>query len=174
MRNIKDLLIKTEVELISFYPASSIRNASVLKKGHLFEFHINFASSTWTLSRSEKFVRKNNLWKGNCCELFLGFENYYLEYHFSPCGGWNMFTLDRYRGELTPFKGKTPKIVWEVSDSFKLKVDLLEIADELRDWNAAIVEEVEQKTQNKNFWAINHGEKPDFHLRSLWLKNTKI
>jgi hypothetical protein len=112
-------------------------------------------------------VRKDELWRTTCFELFWRAEKElgYTELNFSPSTEWAAYTFDDYRTGMRsrplpvdPFIGR------QAGEPFTLAVDLDLSAlptDAARVGLSAVIEEVDG---TKSYWALAHPPgAPDFH-----------
>lgn len=111
-------------------------------------------------------VRRDELWKSTCFELFLaGPDGTYREFNFSPSGEWAAYSFAGYRSGMAPFD---PVALPEIAADSGLSVLTTTVflsAAEFRDvTHASICAVIEETGGHLSYWAEWHGgEKPDFH-----------
>ncbi len=115
--------------------------------------------------------RKDELWKGNCFELFLSknHNHEYIEYNISPSGDWNCYEFDSYRKGMREKDTPPPTI--------KIKNSLVEISITIGDeiYNAyQITCIIEQDEQLKYFSTSHPKSAPDFHNQDCFIKINKL
>ena len=124
--------------------------------------------------QSGQSVRRDELWKETCFELFLSVDNgegvqAYYEFNFSPSGDWAVYRFDGYRDGMTSPEVLSPPEIegrwlegqYHMSAAICVS-DFEELSGKpLKAGLCAIVEEQERQISH---WALCHlGEKPDFH-----------
>jgi len=120
--------------------------------------------------RVTQFQRKDELWKSNCLELFVGSDSSsgYWEFNFSFNGDWNCYRFDSYRAgmreevtvNLYAFKRENVEENIEFHISTRLP-DTLNSQPALCP-TAVIIDPTSKKP---HFFAPSHpADKPDFHL----------
>lgn len=111
--------------------------------------------------------RRDELWRGTCCELFVRdpVGGGYAEYNFAPCGDWAAYRFDDYRAGCVAVDASIPRIVLERTPSvLELNVTLRDLPlitlDQRRIGIACIVETATELS----YWALAHPRgRPDFH-----------
>jgi hypothetical protein len=126
-------------------------------------------------------VRRDELWRTTCFELFAGpsGQPQYFEVNLSPSGDWQAYSFTSYREgmALLPVTRFTPLLSRFDRDSLQLGFELLPdprfpLAHSL---DIAITAVLEHRCGSKSYWALEHtGQRPDFHRRdSFILKSTR-
>lgn len=124
--------------------------------------------------RQEAHHRLDRLYEHTCFEAFLmGRNGKYIEWNFAPSGDWCEFAFDAYRKsadktvllndphfEWTKYQQDAGKITAAVSIDYSALSEFLCGVDGLSLGLSAVLE---WRGGNKMYWAIQHGEKPDFH-----------
>ncbi len=129
----------------------------------------------------EDRVRRDELWKNTCLEIFVGAagKTSYLELNLCPSGDWNVYAFDDYRVGMRTVAGvASPLVKHEASlnkDSFtwtaRLAAEALpnpevEALLASRDLVMGVTAVLEYRSGVREYWALWHaGTKPDFHLR---------
>ncbi|MBT4162859.1 MAG: hypothetical protein HOC70_11915 [Gammaproteobacteria bacterium] len=108
--------------------------------------------------------RADGLWQSTCFEIFLGQPDTpsYLELNLSPDGGWNCYKFDDVRTGMTTSDG------FEVTD-IETRGELIEArvrwpgATTSESWSLGLSAVIEMADSNLQYYALSHGDKPDFH-----------
>jgi hypothetical protein len=105
--------------------------------------------------------RKDQLWQQTCFELFLGYQDHYLEYNLSPSGAWQCYQFSDYRLPSPPQHADVEIPSMELSASgYAFEIN----CSQPNDINLAAI--LIDKAQNTAFYSIKHVTgKPDFHHR---------
>ena len=121
------------------------------------------------LPSTENGIRRDELWKHTCFELFMRGEtpSGYIEFNFSPGGDWAAFAFSAYRRSGPDPEVSPPEIKSSIKDS-RLTVSVSlnglppEIASQPLQLGPTVV--IEAMDGSKSYWALDHlGEAPDFH-----------
>lgn len=148
------------------------------------------------LARAASPVRRDELWRRTCAELFVAdpLGEGYLEFNFSPSGDWAAYAFEaprrgqrvhRWRDEAS----SPPRVtaVWvgdprvETSAVFELQVVLPwgalagRRADASRDLRRVGLTFVAERTHDLGYWALTHvGAQPDFHHPDSFLATLEV
>lgn len=111
--------------------------------------------------------RSDGLWRTTCFELFvaIGGEDY-LEFNFSPSGGWAAYRFNGYRADMCELAMPPPQIALETGASrLSLKATFsLAALPEATIGQAGLCAVIEEATGEKSYWALAHPRgAPDFH-----------
>ena len=118
-------------------------------------------------------LRKNDLWKSTCFEVFFREKGKaaYFEYNLCPSGDWNLFHFEDYREGKSEYLSAAPKINFLSSDQnlnvqINLNLALLDRASSEGGhfdlWPTCILKTISGEL---SYWAISYfGKEPDFHL----------
>ena len=117
-------------------------------------------------------VRRDELWKTTCLELFIGEteSSPYWEFNLSPNGDWNAYKLSAYRRNLTPDLAyqNLASTIHSGASEFELSV-VCPIPADLKTspkLDVAICAVIQFKQGPISYWALNHGgAEADFHRR---------
>lgn len=118
-------------------------------------------------------ARTDELWRHSCAELFVGAldSEKYLEFNFAPTSQWAAYEFEAYRRGLIPLMCDAPKIeTIRTLNCLAINVSLVlqkEWASKQLQVGISMV--IENKAGQCSYWAMRHGEKPDFHQRDHWL-----
>jgi hypothetical protein len=130
-------------------------------------------------------MRKDELWKTTCFELFFGVpgSESYWEINLSCEGFWNAFAFDQYRTRkkeeerifLSEFQTHFPEDGFELSAT----LDLSQIQPQLQqdgfdldrgNLEASATAVIEDRSGELSYCALKHaGAQPDFHLRDSFV-----
>lgn len=122
-------------------------------------------------------VRKGELWRATCFELFLAVKGlpHYWEFNMSPSGNWNIYRMEAYR--RVGFQEETriqqlPFDVQKVANGISLlagiDLSVLDLPEQEQELGIAAV--VRAKDGSETYWALVHpGPQPDFHLRESFI-----
>ena len=112
-------------------------------------------------------VRRDELWRTTCFELFLmAKDGRYFEFNLSPSCEWAVYAFDSYRSGMTALAvGVVPEIVFKnAGDSFSLEVDIDLGQVPPGQMTMALSAVIEELDGTKSYWALAHPPgKPDFH-----------
>jgi hypothetical protein len=115
------------------------------------------------IPRPQNAERADRLWQHSCFEIFLGAEQGYYEFNFSPSSQWAAYRFDGHRTGMRDAATDAPAIAWNrEGEAAKLTSAIRLPADAIGPLGlSAIIEDV---NGNRSFWALAHppGE-PDFH-----------
>ena len=119
----------------------------------------------------ERLVRKHELWKHTCFELFIsskGSESYY-ECNVNTKGEWNMYHFDSYRMPQPPTETEAYRVVSIECKEGEITA-VIRSRDELPSVLDCALTAVIVTTHGESFYALAHkGEKPDFHIRESFV-----
>lgn len=121
--------------------------------------------------------RKENLWQGSCCELFIqdGISKQYIEWNFCFSSHWDASEFLDYRKKDThQLDTKPPSILKEIEQGkITLKASFPAPPLHYEQVRTGITVILEDQDGKLNYWALNHpkpDQKPDFHdFRSFCL-----
>ncbi|HMI20877.1 MAG TPA: DOMON-like domain-containing protein [Sphingomonas sp.] len=108
-------------------------------------------------------ARTDDLWKHTCFEVFLGAEQGYCEYNFSPSSQWAAYRFDGHRAGMRDAPTADPSIEWRTDDGGGVLSVTLRLPPDVTGWLglSAIIEDT---NGNRSFWALAHpAGAPDFH-----------
>jgi hypothetical protein len=122
--------------------------------------------------RSDKSVRRIELWEETCFEFFLAeaHSSQYWEFNLSPKGDWNIFRFEAYRQGmmeektvvLLPFEVRKERTRFSLFLEFDGKM----LFNLQTSWELAVCAVLKTREGKKSYWALRHpGSKPDFHHR---------
>lgn len=118
-------------------------------------------------------VRKDELWRHTCAELFVGAIDSaeYFEFNFAPSSEWAAYSFTDHRQGMRPLACDPPAIVTKCEDDRLLIETQLELPPSLRmkALQLGLTMVIEDRNGNFSYWALRHTETPDFHQRSHWL-----
>lgn len=121
--------------------------------------------------------RKDELWKHNCLELFIGTVDAeaYWEFNFSLDGCWNCYGFSGYRtgmaedstASLCSFSSRPDNRGFQIDLEVVLPAALVEISADLNEHLRCCPSAVwgVPQTDEILYYAPTHGERPDFHTR---------
>ncbi len=122
---------------------------------------------------STRASRVDDLWRTNCCELFLAQSDapQYVEFNFSPSGDWAAYAFESTRSgrRAHVWEGAAPEIQCRTqarADQLWLQVRLP--APALRGFETGLagLSVITHTDQGVTHWALGHsGSRPDFHCR---------
>ena len=114
----------------------------------------------------------DGLWKHTCFEAFvsLGHAGGYLEFNFSPSGGWAAYRFNGYRDGMEPLTDLEPPSIVLARDgqslTLKTQLELPDLPGLPPDgpWRIGLSAVVEDSGGRLRYWALAHPPgKPDFH-----------
>lgn len=138
------------------------------------ETHPVCLSVSWRHSAGDKVIwpeykheeRADNLWRSTCLEIFLGQPGAagYLEINLSPSGAWNAYSFTNYREGMT--ETDCVILVDFHRDASAVAARLLfnALPLPLTIGPAAVIE---KDNGELCYFALKHGDKPDFHDAAL-------
>lgn len=108
-------------------------------------------------------MRRDELWRHTCCEVFLADDSGYFEFNFSPSTEWAAYRFDAYLSGM-----KSAKDIDAIRIATTPHRDRLELTTSIplrrtpsRIALSAVIEELNGR---KSYWALAHtAGKPDFH-----------
>lgn len=118
-------------------------------------------------------MRKDDLWKMTCFEIFIAPEGQtqYWEFNMSPSGNWNVYHMDAYRQvnmrEETLYVS-LPFTFHKTDDelSLSISIDLSRILSADQKTNIGITAILQTFDDRESYWALTHpGAQADFHIR---------
>jgi hypothetical protein len=122
---------------------------------------------------TEMPMRKDDLWKMTCFEIFLAPEGQtqYWEFNMSPSGNWNVYRMDAYRQvnmrEEVLFTS-LPFTFHKAKHELRLdiSIDLSCILSAEQKINIGVTAIIQTFDGRESYWALTHpGVQADFHLR---------
>ncbi len=130
---------------------------------------------SWDLSNLEACIwpefrelrREDELWRSTCLELFVGFPgtSAYLELNFSPSGSWNAYHFTNYRENMILSRDvEVTEIATRGKQVLTAVVQVSRQTTPARIGPAAVIETTAGELR---YFAVEHGEKPDFHDATL-------
>lgn len=161
-------------DLKPFFPQTNLQIKAQLecedRTWHL-TYTITGNASTLKLRPSSLLPqRKENLWQGSCCEIFIQDtkSKQYIEWNFCFSSDWDASEFLDYRKKDTkPFTVKSPSIIKDISpDKIILKTSFAAPPANYSQLRAGISVILEDTHGKLNYWALNHPkpeQKPDFH-----------
>lgn len=108
-------------------------------------------------SKNDNYEREDELWTGNCLELFLRKKDSseYYEFNLSPRNQWNLYHFDDYRAGMKVSHDFAIKHI--MGNNFFVHFDFSGDFSKIDSYQISAV-------SNNNFWGIEiDKEKPDFH-----------
>lgn len=191
--------------LIPFQDKQKSKN--MIKAEMIFDFHENTLTAVyWSyihnlllvnnfnalanneINKSQKYLRKDDLWKTTCFEFFLKNKssNQYLEMNLSCNNEWNLYLFKNYRERENKEELELiePNLITlshlKTQDSntgsntgskneFKLEIQLplqplLKLIKAEHHWQFNLTAVTEYTDHTKEYWAIQHAQRqPDFH-----------
>ena len=116
----------------------------------------------------EAGIRRDELWKHTCFELFISDGgSAYFEYNFSPGGDWAAYQFSGYRVNGQDLDCTPPRIsTSQTSDLLSVTVSLPELPDRLAPQppQVGLTAVIENVQGQGSYWALDHiDEAPDFH-----------
>jgi hypothetical protein len=187
----------TKNKLIPFHANSNSKNSITAKMiydfknnilGVVYEVQIQNllfgCDSTYQINKSQKYLRKDDLWKTTCFEFFLKnkLSNQYLEMNLSCNNEWNLYLFKNYRERddradlesLQPLSitrndlsSEDPNLSF--NQGFKLEIQfplqpLVKLIGAEHHWQFNLTAVTEYTNNTKEYWAIQHAQgQPDFH-----------
>ena len=144
--------------------------ASIERRGDGLKlvYQLNGDLSGLIIPEGEAGVRRDELWKTTCFELFISTgAGAYFEYNFSPGGDWAAYQFSDYRENGQDLDCASPAMnSVQSSDHLRLSVMLARLPVDLtaprpRVGLTSVIESVQG---GHSYWALDHlGEAPDFH-----------
>jgi len=113
--------------------------------------------------KPQEAARTDGLWRHSCCEVFLGAEQGYYEFNFSPSSQWAAYRFDGHRAGMRNAATDDPAIAWDRDgEAAKLTATIRLPSDATGPLGLSAI--IEDTSGNRSFWALAHpaGE-PDFH-----------
>lgn len=113
-------------------------------------------------------ARRDGLWKQTCFELFIGQDDGYSEFNFSPSSQWAAYRFESYRAGMTPLAMSPPIIktsaqAAQYSLHAEVSIDGIAALD-LRPVKIGISAVFKSIYGETEFWALAHPDgAPDFH-----------
>jgi hypothetical protein len=140
---------------------------------------VSFEENTLTLRYSDlpsgiswpvfrEIRRADNLWESTCFECFLGRadESAYIEINLSPNGAWNCYAFDDYR---TGMQSSDVAILQSLSSDDHELTACLEVYGGFFGGTLTLGLSAVIDSGVLSYYAITHGDRPDFHDRSCHL-----
>lgn len=163
--------------LVPFEPVQNINvSADFIRHNH--EIHFLYSVSDPQTQIIESLVagqwsswpREDELWRTTCLEAFFGVrgEPGYWELNLSPARQlWNLYWFDDYRVPQPPTPCMDFKLIGVRSEADRFEARLTTEL-ELGSLEAALCAVIRTKA-GVNYFALDHGPKPDFHRRQGFL-----
>lgn len=123
-------------------------------------------------------MRKDDLWKMTCFEIFIAPEGQtqYWEFNMSPSGNWNVYRMDAYRQvnmrEEVLFTS-LPFTFHKANHELRLdiSIDLSCILLAEQKINIGVTAIIQTFDGRESYWALTHpGTQADFHLRDGFIR----
>ena len=153
---------------------------SVARQGAVLTLHYSLTGNVGDISLpsvSAHPSRKDELWRTTCFEFFLAIKDQpqYWEFNLSPCGDWNVYCMDAYRG--IGFRKEMSIQQLQVgaekgTDIFTLDtaIDLQSILPENVPLVVGVTSVIQTRSGDKTYWALTHPAlQPDFHRRESFI-----
>ncbi len=110
--------------------------------------------------------RKDELWKTTCFELFLGqVGSAYQEFNFSPSSRWASYAFSDYRKDGHDAALAAPPVIAMEGSACRVRLPQAVLAGVSCAGLTAVIEE---QGGHISYWALAHGDRPDFHRRSCF------
>jgi hypothetical protein len=124
-------------------------------------------------------LRKHDLWKATCFELFLAVKGRpeYWEFNLSSSGDWNVYAMDAYRQVNMREEAAFTQLPFEFKKTdeelvLDISVDLSPILHPDQILQIGITSIIQMQDGNETYWALTHpSAQADFHLRESFLVN---
>ena len=153
---------------------SILREGSRLGLQYLLTGHIE---EIYFPERAQTPVRRDDLWRTTCFELFLAIPGLpgYWEFNWSPSGDWNIYSMEAYRRVGFREERRVPAPVLDsrlVAESFTLDASfsLDAIFRETQSLEAGIAAVIQTRDGHESYWALAHpGTLADFHARQSFI-----
>ena len=118
-------------------------------------------------------MRKDDLWKMTCFEIFIAPEGQtqYWEFNMSPSSNWNVYHMDAYRQvnmREEPLFVSLPFTLHKTDDELNLDISINLSSILLLDQktNIGITAIIQTFGGHESYWALTHpGTQADFHMR---------
>ncbi|MFH0783101.1 MAG: DOMON-like domain-containing protein [Pseudomonadota bacterium] len=161
----------------------SARNSSGLALGGVLErlpgvLSINYlldgdlSHVLWPAPANQNFLRKHELWRQTCFEIFFGIpgDSAYWEMNLCPNGCWNLYHFTGYRRGMQEeaVVDRLTSHVGREGCRFHLscRMDMHKLVPDYRKLEVGIAVVVFDTKGTETYWAIDHlANKPDFHNR---------
>jgi hypothetical protein len=122
-------------------------------------------------SEAQNGVRRDELWRRTCVELFARGDDApgYLEFNFSPDGDWAAYGFDSYRAgrrdiDVLDLRTHRQHHRDELHLRCSLRVPLMAATAGVKTWHLGFAAIVEDDTGAQSYWALHHPRaQPDFH-----------
>ncbi|MBL6689703.1 MAG: DOMON-like domain-containing protein [Pseudomonadales bacterium] len=129
---------------------------------------------SWRLSVRNKVIwpeythdrRGDNLWRSTCLEIFLGQPGAsgYLEINLSPSGAWNAYSFTSYREGMAETDRVRLVGLQRGTNAFEARLQFDTLPMPITVGPAAVIE---KESGALSYFALKHGDKPDFHNAAL-------
>lgn len=152
----------------------SIR-VTAMRNGETLSLHYEAVGDTGKLALPTPRAprRVDGLWEHTCFEAFIGGDDGYYEFNFSPSCEWASYRFEDYRaGRTSPEIDAPPIKVAATANRFDLYAEVLLDAAPFdgpaqRLGLSAVIKDT---TGNITYWALAHGDgPPDFHRASCFI-----
>lgn len=118
-------------------------------------------------------MRKHDLWKMTCFEIFIAPKGQaqYWEFNLSPSGNWNVYHMDAYRQvnmREEPSFTALPFMFHKTDDeaNLEISVDLSSIFSASQKINIGLTAIIQTLYGSESYWGLTHpGAQADFHIR---------
>lgn len=135
------------------------------------EYELSGISDILWPAITQSSTRRDELWKHTCLELFIADNrsDAYLEINLSPGGDWNCYAFNGYRDGMHP---TDMAVVNRATKSGNRVTALLDVNlpwKELLLGPSAVIEDIDGQL---SYFAVGHGESPDFHDRAYYVHTT--
>lgn len=118
-------------------------------------------------------MRKHDLWKMTCFEIFIAphGQAQYWEFNLSPSGNWNVYHMDAYRQvnmREEPSFTTLPFMFHKMDDeaNLEISVDLSSIFPASQKIHIGLTAIIQTLDGSESYWALAHpGVQADFHIR---------
>jgi hypothetical protein len=123
------------------------------------------SSSQFFQKGPRETLRKDELWKATCFELFLKVpeRTSYYEFNFSTEGFWNVYEFTDYRKPHPPLRSEAFGLEEWSWRSQVLRVTLVNKTP-VTNWSVSMTAVLQNLNQEVQYWALKHAdEKPNFH-----------
>lgn len=111
--------------------------------------------------------RKDGLWKSTCFEFFWGERSMpsYRELNLSPSGDWNVYSFSGPRQGM-----KEDEAFSSLNSEIKKGYVKISFPVDVKNWDLGFSAVIEGTDSSIYYFSIQHGKKPDFHDRTLWVR----
>ena len=137
-------------------------------------YHVKGNIASIKIPESSKMpMRKDDLWKMTCFEIFIALEEQtqYWEFNMSPSSNWNVYHMDAYRQvnmREEPLFKALPFTFHKTDDELKLdiSINMSSILPLDQKINIGVTAIIQTFDGSESYWALTHpGTQADFHIR---------